>query len=123
MYEESELFYTSAILEPEARELGEYIFGGQSTEIGDNMSIHVDKVGVRSSVWSAGARQWVLTYDFKVVVYKSAENGGGVANGLSDLAAAIEEDVFEEESREIKRIAIMHLCAKKFDDCTRMSEG
>ena len=115
-YGGSEFFYTSALLDDEAKEIGDFIFEGGGNDLPGSISLQADKNGVRVQTGS-GARQWHFTYIFRFVLDGAQSVGSETSNSLEQLTNGLFENVLGEETREIKRITEMYVCQKKFAEC------
>ena len=115
-YSGNEFFYTSALLDDEAKEIGDFIFERSGSNLLGSVSLQADKNGVRVQTGS-GARQWHFTYKFHFVLDDAQSGGSVTANSLEQLTNGLFENVLGEETREIKRITEMYVCQKKFAEC------
>ena len=115
-YGGNEFFYTSALLDDEAAEIGDFIFENSGSDLLGNLSLQADKNGVRVRTGS-GARQWHFTYIFRFVLDGAQSGGSETSNSLEQLTNGLFENVLGEETREIKRITEMYVCQKKFAEC------
>ncbi len=115
-YSGNEFFYTSALLDDEAKEIGDFIFERRGSDLLGSVSLQADKNGVRVQTGS-GARQWHFTYIFRFVLDDAQRGGSENAGRLERLTRGLFENVLGEETREIKRITEMYVCQKKFAEC------
>ena len=116
-YGGNEVFYTSALLDDEAKEIADFIFERSGSDLLGSVSLQADKNGRRVQKGS-GARQWHFTYILRFVLDGAQRGDAETANSLEQLTAGLFENVLGEETREIKRITEMYVCQKKFEECS-----
>ena len=83
-YGGNEFFYTSALLDDEAAEIGDFIFENSGSDLLGSLSLQADKNGVRVRTGS-GARQWHFTYIFRFVLDGAQSAGSETSNSLEQL--------------------------------------
>lgn len=120
-YGVNELQYTSAVLEEEAAQIGQFLFETSGVNIGAPASVRLDKNGIRVQTGS-GARQWHFTYSFQIAVQGQVGEMARLEADIRAWRAGLLEQVFESETREIKRIVQMSICESPFEGCAQVSE-